>query len=212
MQNGNAQNVTEPDFWKKFFSGRKCRKYAGKTGFLAFSQNFIISFFWFFAQRCALTMLKTWQSPIFENDFFRPKMPEICRKSPFLQILFGVFLHISLFFHTKTLLIAIPTIKHVSIVKKTYFWSRNCLKIAGTAHFRRKNSISWISKAVLDIFSWNFSHWRKMIMFKMWRSQTFETNIFPAENAGNMSEKLVFWHFLEILSLVFSDFLHKDAH
>ena len=36
-QNDNVQNVTEPDFWKKYFSGRKCRKYAGKTGFLAFS-------------------------------------------------------------------------------------------------------------------------------------------------------------------------------
>jgi hypothetical protein len=45
MQNGNAQNVTEPDFRKKFITGRKCRKYAGKTGFLAFSRDFIISFF-----------------------------------------------------------------------------------------------------------------------------------------------------------------------
>ena len=105
-------------------------------------------------------------------------MPEICRKSPFSQILFRLFLHISLFFHTKTLLIAIPTIKHVSIVKKTYFWSRNCLKIAGTAKFRRKNSISWISPAVLNIFSWNFAHWRKMIMFKMWWGPIFEKKIF----------------------------------
>ena len=41
----------------------------------------------------------------------------------------------------------------------------------------------------------------------------FSENIFfPAENAGNMPEKLVFWHFLEISSLVFSDFLHKDAY
>ena len=32
-ENGNVQNVTEPDFRKTYFSGRKCRKYAGKTGF-----------------------------------------------------------------------------------------------------------------------------------------------------------------------------------
>ena len=35
---------------------------------------------------------------------------------------------------------------------------------------------------------------------------------FPAENAGNMPENPVFWHFIEIPSLVFSDFLHKDAY
>ena len=51
MQNGNAQNVTEPDFGKKILSGRKCRKYAGKTGFLAFSRDFIISFFLIFCSK-----------------------------------------------------------------------------------------------------------------------------------------------------------------
>ena len=34
-------------------------------------------------------------------------------------------------------------------------------------------------------------------------------HFFPAKNAGNMPEKPVFWHFLEILSLVFSDFCTK---
>ena len=178
MQNGNAQNVTEPDFRKKFFSGRKCRKYAGKTGFLAFSRDFIISFFWFFAQRCVLGMLKTWPSSIFEKNFFRPKMLEICRKSPFLQIFLRLFPYISLFFHTKTLLIAMPTIKHGSIVNKTDFCSRNFLKIAGTADFRRKNGISWISRAVLNIFSWNFAHWCKMAIRKMLQSPIFEKEFF----------------------------------
>ena len=36
-------------------------------------------------------MPKIWPSPIFEKNFFRSKIPEICRKSPFLQILFGFF-------------------------------------------------------------------------------------------------------------------------
>ena len=55
------------------------------------------------------------------KNFFRPKMPEICRKLPFLQILFGLFPYISLFFQLKTLLITMPTINHVSIVNKTDF-------------------------------------------------------------------------------------------
>ena len=143
------KNMTEPDFRKKIISGRKCRKYAEKTGFLAFSRDFIICFYWFFAQRrvlampkiwlspipeknffpaenagnmpekppfwhfprdsviiffllfaqrCVLAMFKTWPSPIFENNFFRPKMPEICRQLPFLQILFGLFLILRCFF------------------------------------------------------------------------------------------------------------------
>ena len=56
------------------------------------------------------------------------------------------------------------------------------------------------------------AHWCKMAMSKMWPSPIFEKRIFPAENAGNMPEKLVFWPFLEISSLVFSNFLHKDAY
>ena len=112
------------------------------------------------------------------KNFFRSVESEMCRKSPFLQILFGFFPNISLFFHTKTLLITIPTIKLFSIVKKTDFWSRNFLKIAGTANFCRKNGISWISRAVLDIFSWNFAHWCKMVRSKMWRSAIFKKKIF----------------------------------
>ena len=69
-----------PIFRKIYFSGRKCQKYAGKTGFLAISWDFIISFFWFFAQRCVLIMPKIWLSSIVEKIFFRPKIPEICWK------------------------------------------------------------------------------------------------------------------------------------
>ena len=62
----------------------------------------------------------------------------ICRNSTFLQIFIGLFPYISLFFHSKKIWIIMPTIKHGSIVNKTYFWSRNFPKIAGTADFRRK--------------------------------------------------------------------------
>ena len=36
--------------------------------------------------------------------------------------------------------------------------------------------------------------------------------VFPGENAGNMPEITVFWTFLKILTLVFCDFLLKDAY
>ena len=39
----------------------------------------------------------------------------------------------------------------------------------------------------------------------------FRKTFFPAENAGNMLENPVFGHFLEISSLVFPDFLHKNT-
>ena len=53
---------------------------------------------------------------------------------------------------------------------------------------RRKNRFSWISRAVLYIFSWNFGHWCKMAIPKMWQSPIYNKHTFPAENAGNMPE------------------------
>ena len=87
-------------------------------------------------------MLKTWPSPIFEKNFFSAgnaeNMPEIAVFADFYR----TFSLISLFFHTKTLFITMPTIKHGSIVNKTDFCSQDSLKIAGTADFRRKSGIS----------------------------------------------------------------------
>ena len=78
----------------------------------------------------------------FGQNFFPAEnagnMPEIAVFADFHR----TFYLISLFFHTKTLLITMSTIKHGSIVNKTDFCSWNFLKIAGTADFRRKNGIS----------------------------------------------------------------------
>ena len=104
-----------------------------------------------------------------------------------------------------------PTIKHGSIVNKTDFCSQDSLKIAGTADFRRKSGISWISRAVLHIFSWNFPHWYKTPIPKIWQSPIFNQCTFPTENAGNMPEKPVFWRLLEISPSVFTDFLFKNV-
>ena len=134
------------------------------------------------------------------------------RKSPFLQIFIGLFLNVSLFFHRKTLLITMLTIKHGSIVNKTDFCCRNSLKIAGTADFRRKNSIFEFLE-LYSIYFHEILHTDAKWQYLKCDGNRFSKNIFfPAENAGTMPEKPVFWHFLEISSLVFPEFLHKDAY
>ena len=149
------------------------------------------------------------ESDFWEKFFFRPKIPEICRKSPFLQIFIGLIPYIFVVFHTKTLLITIPTIKNGSIVNKTDFWIRNFLKIAGTADFRRKSGISLISRAALYIFSWNFAHWCKMAIPKIWGRPIFEKLFFSAENAGNMPENRFFGIFSRFHHLFFLIFCTK---
>ena len=61
--------------------------------FPAFPRNWLISFFWFLAQRCKTAMPKCDGGPIFEKKiFFRPKMPEIRQKNRFLGF-FSRFYH-----------------------------------------------------------------------------------------------------------------------
>ena len=127
---------------------------------------------------------KTRPSRIFPAEKKNENMPE----PPFLQIFIRHFPYISLFFTHKK----VHTIKHGSMVNKTDFCSKNFLKIAGTPDFRRKNSISWISRAILWILSWNFAHWCKMAIPKTWRSPIFEKHFFPPENAGNIPENRFF--------------------
>ena len=51
VQNGDAQNVTEPDFRKKIFLGQFGPKRLKKWGFSGFSRNCVISFFLIFWMR-----------------------------------------------------------------------------------------------------------------------------------------------------------------
>ena len=70
---------------KKIFFPEICRK----TSFLAFSRDFGISCFWFFAQRCVLTMLKTWHESDLWEKFFAVEnsgnMPEIAVFADFVS-------------------------------------------------------------------------------------------------------------------------------
>ena len=151
--------MTESDFWKTYFSGRKCRKYAGKTCYLAFSRDFIISFLIF----CLKMRISNVQN-VAKSDssifFFRPKIPEICRTSPFLQIFIGLFPYVSLFFPIKTSLITMPTIKHDSIVNKTDFCSRNFLKLAETG----RNSRLFVGKHFFAVISFECTLVRTFII------------------------------------------------
>ena len=146
--------------------------------------------------------------PDFGKTFFPAENAGNRRFCRFSSAFFLIFLC----FFTQTLLITMPTIKHDSNVNKTDFWTRNFLKIAGTADFRRKNGISWITRAALYVFSWNFAHWCKIVTSRMWLSPIFEKKFFFRPKMPEICRKNRFFgHFLPISSLVFSDFLHKDA-
>ena len=103
------------------------------------------------------------------------------------------------------------TIKHSSIVNKTFFEP-------GTFHKSPEHPIFAGKTVFLEFLELYFIsiheilHRCKMEISKMWRSPIFEKHFFPAENAGNIPEKPVLGHFLKILPLVFSDFLLKDAY
>ena len=57
-------------------------------------------------------------------------------------------------------------------------------------------------------FFWYFAKSCVLIMHKTWPSPIFEKKFFPAENAGNMPEKLVFGH----LNLISWDFIISFFH
>ena len=114
IKHGSIVNKTD-------FCSRNSLKIAGTADFCRRNGMSISSCTLYFIMKfCTLMQnANVWNvtEPDFrKNVFSRPKMPEICRKSPFLQILFGFFPYISLFFYLKTLLITMPTIKHGSFV------------------------------------------------------------------------------------------------
>ena len=164
MQNGDAQNVTEPDFWKKFFSGRKCRKYAGNHGFLDFSQDFIISFLWFFAQRCVSIVYRLQWYPFLVKNFFRSIELEICRK--FLGNPVSILVTIMKYFFVYRRVLIVPTQNRRQTSGNSLLCTRNCWKITGNGRKRRKNGFSSISRHWSNIFGWNLAHRCKMVIAK----------------------------------------------
>ena len=103
-----------------------------------------------------------------------------------------------------------PTIKNGTIVNKTDFWRRN---------FNRRNGQFFAGKTVFVeflelhfIFFYEILHTEVKWQYLKYEGERLSKNFFPVENAGNIPEKLVFWHSLEISLFVFPDFLHKDAY
>ena len=143
----------------------------------------------------------------FLEIFFGRKCRKYAGNCSFCRFLSDFFLDLVVFSH-KNIIFNNANHQAWFNCQQNWFCSRNSLKVAGTADFRRKSGISWISQAVLYIFSWNFAHWCKMAIPKIWQSPIFNQCTFPAENAGNMPEKPVFG---EISSSVFTDFLFKNA-
>ena len=145
-----------PIFEKHFFPAENAGNMLEKPDFWHLLEILPLVFFWFFAQRWILGLLKTWPSPIFEKNFFPVEntgnIPEIAVFADFHRTFFSYFV----VFSHKHYLQPMCTTKHGWIVNITDFCCRNFLnflKIPGTANFCRKNGISWISQAVLNIFS-----------------------------------------------------------
>ena len=103
-----------------------------------------------------------------------------------------------------------PTIKHGSIVNKTFFEPGTFQKSPEQPIFAGKTVFLEFLELYF-IFFHEILHTDAKWQCLKCEGARFSKTFFPAENAGNMPEKPVFWHFLEIVPLVFSDFLHKDA-
>ena len=113
-------------FSKNLFVWPKMPEICRKTRFLGI---FFIFHHLFFLNFCSKMRINNAQNMAESNFWEKSFSGRKCRKSSvFLQIFIRPFTNISLFFLSKTL--TIPTIKHDSIVNKTYFWIRNFPKTA----------------------------------------------------------------------------------
>ena len=122
---------------KKIFRP-KMPKICWKNRFLGIFSRFHHQFFLIFAPRCVLAILKTWLSPIFEKIFFWPKIPEVCRNSPFCRFSLDFFL-LCRCFSLKNIINNNAHHQAWFNCHYNFFSTRNFTKIAGTADFRRKN-------------------------------------------------------------------------
>ena len=105
-----------------------------------------------------------------------------------------------------------PTIKHAHLSIKLMFIAGTFLKSPEQPIFSGKTAFFEFLELYF-IFFHEILHTDAKWQYLKCDGARFSKNIFfPAENTGNMPEKPVFWHFLEISSFVFSDFLHKDAY
>ena len=142
--------MTEPDFRKTYISGRKCQK----NRFIGIFSRFLHLFFLIFCSKMRIRNAQNMaESDFVEKFFFGWKCRKYAGNPRFCRFSSDFFLIFYSFFHTKTLFITMPTIiKHGSIVNKTDFCSRKCLKIAGTADFRWQNSLLNFSSCTLYFF------------------------------------------------------------
>ena len=105
MQNDNAQNVTEPDFLKKIHFRPKMPE--------IFLQ--ILSLVIFCTKMRIIRMPKKHGQVWFWENFFsgQKSAGNMLKILPFLQVFIRFLPNISLFFHTKLLLITMPTNKQM---------------------------------------------------------------------------------------------------
>ena len=168
-----------------------------------------------------------WQHLKYEGDrfsknlFFRPKMPEICRKNRFFGFLSRFHHLFFLIFCTKT------RISNAQNMAESNFRENagNILEIAVSfvrsfvprsfVHMLVRRARSYFHYQVGPISIWlvsNFFAQRFILgMLKTWPSPIFEKKSFPAAKCRKCAGKTSFFALPRDLVIIFSDFLLKDA-
>ena len=172
-----------------------------KPVFWHFLEIFAIVFFWFFAQSCLLAMPKTWLSPILEN------MPEIAVFANFVRVFSSYFV---VFPHKNI-------INNNTHHQACFNCHKNWFLMSELSKNRRNSQFSPEKQYFLNISSCTWYFFKKFLTLTQndnvqnVTEPDFWKKYFSGRKCRKCAGKTGFWHFLEILSSVFSDFLHKDA-
>ena len=186
----------------RIFLRPKMLEICRKSWFWGFSQDFTISFFGFFAQRCILGLLKPCPSLIFEKNFFLgQKYWKYTGNRNFCRFSSDFFL-IFLCLFTQTLSITMST---------NWFMLPELSKNPPNSRFSPEKWRFWNFTSCTLYFFIEFCTLIRNGNAQKVTEPDFVKTFFLSENARNMPGKLAFGHFLEISLLVFSHFLLKDA-
>ena len=152
------------------------------------------------------------ESDFREKFFSGRKYRKYAGTRHFCRFSLDFFLLFRCFFRSKILLITMPTIKHSSIVNKTFFEPGTFQKSPEHPIFAGK-TVFLEFLGLYFIFIHEILHTDAKWQCLKCDGARFSKNIFFRPKMPEiMPEKPVFWHFLEISSLICSYFLHKDAY
>ena len=172
--------MAETDFWEKFFSGRKCRKYAGNRRFCRFSSDFFIIIRSFHTKTLIIRMpIIEHGSIVNKTDFCSWNSLKIAGTAYFRRNYFMNFSSCTLYFFMKfgtlmrngnTLNVTEPDFR------KAYFSGRKCRKCISCCLLKYKRSSCSVTIRTFECFIMDFSN---VLLFM--RGSTFNWNIWKAK-------------------------------